>query len=176
VALFAKRKSVEEGQPLVEVGSKRGRKAIGDFAVSKKQPHSQTILNQDGVSFKKESSISQISTQMTAIQKKAVALVDPTSLEHAAALFSFARDDALQMERMKQKKQAEWNEIVNKLVQGRDEQDQATQFGQLTSRGKKEFLAKAELEEDDEEEEDDGEVGFDYWSESSGSGGINPLD
>jgi hypothetical protein len=113
---------------------------------------------------------------MTAIQKKAKAMVDNTSLEHAASLFSFARDDALQMEVLKQKKQTEWNEMVNKLVQGRDDENQATQFGQLTSRGKKEFLAKAEQEEEDEEEEDDGEGGFDYWSESSGSGGINPLD
>ena len=123
-------------------------------------------------------------------QNLAISLVNANKegLERTNVLFTYAKENNQHMDALIEKKQARWNEGLAKMRAAQHEAEQAQVFDKLSSRGKKDYLAKAEDDEEGYEEfvddDDDGDgVGLFDWSDSDpdsdssyDSGGLNPLD
>jgi len=99
-------------------------------------------------------------------RQRAIEFVDanPAGKDRAAVLFSYADEEAKMMQGLKDKKQVAWNEMLAKMQRERFERQQALQFDRLSSRGKKEYLQRAERAEGEAEDdaEDDDDSALDY--------------
>jgi hypothetical protein len=112
-------------------------------------------------------------------RQRAIEFVDanPAGKDRAAVLFSYADEEARMMQGLKDKKQMAWNEMVSKMQRERFERQQALQFDRLSSRGKKEYLQRAERAEgeaeDDDEDTDDSAL--DYLGVGGDAGDISNV-
>jgi len=72
--------------------------------------------------------------------------------KRAKVLFAFSKKDAELFASFRDKKQLETQRLVDKLVQERKDELEAIDFGRLSIKGKRDYLARAEEDEDDAED------------------------
>ena len=80
---------------------------------------------------------------------------DAEGRKRAAVLFAFSQDDAQAMDRFIDKKDKLWKDMTEKLANDRKEHLEALEYGKLSAKGKRDYLARAESEEDDDEDDED---------------------